>query len=57
MSDGVLVICLERGADCLHSGPADSTASQNSIISCLIELQTGFTFMVPAYQVVMEKRP
>ena len=30
-------------------GPADATASQNPIISCLIEIQTRFTFLVPAY--------
>ena len=37
---------LERGADCLY-GPADATASQNPIISCLIQIQTGFSFLVP----------
>ena len=36
-----MVICLERGADCLH-GPADATASQNPIISCLVQIRTGF---------------
>jgi len=32
-------------------GPADATAmpSQNPIISCLILIQTGFTFLVSAY--------
>ena len=30
-------------------GPADATASQNPVISCVIEIQTGFTFLVPAY--------
>jgi len=30
-----VVICLERGADCAY-GPADATASQNSIDFCLI---------------------
>ena len=30
-------------------GPADATASPNPIISCLIQIQTGFTFLVPAY--------
>ena len=29
--------------------PADATASQNPIISCLILIQTGFTLLVPAY--------
>ena len=31
-----VVICLQRGADCSHYDPADDTASQNPIISCLI---------------------
>jgi len=35
-------------------GPADVTASQNLIISCLIQIQTGLPFW---YQVVLEKRP
>ena len=48
--------CLERGADCSHM-PADATASQNPIISCLIQIQTGFTFLVPAYLGCPEKRP
>jgi len=30
--------------------------SQNPIISCLLKIQTGFTFLLPAYQVVLEKR-
>jgi len=30
-------------------GPADATASQNPVISCLIQIQTGFTLQVPAY--------
>jgi len=30
-------------------GPADATVSQNPIISCHIFIQTGFTFLVPAY--------
>jgi len=30
-------------------GPADATASPNPIISCLIQIQTGFTFLEPAY--------
>jgi len=33
----------------LAYGLADATASQNPIISCLIQTQTGFTFLVPAY--------
>jgi len=30
-------------------GPADVTASQNPIVSCLNQIQTGFTFLVLAY--------
>jgi len=30
-------------------GPADATASQNPIISCLIEIQTSFTLLALAY--------
>jgi len=30
-------------------GPADATASRNPIICCLIQIQTGFTFLVPVY--------
>ena len=30
-------------------GPADITAIPKPIISCLTEIQTGFTFLVPAY--------
>ena len=30
-------------------GPADATASQNPIISCLIHVLTGYTFLVLAY--------
>ena len=44
-----MVICLERGADCLHIVQLMSLLSQNPVISCLILIQTGFTFLVPAY--------
>jgi len=30
-------------------GPADATAIPNPIMSCLIQIQTGFTFVVPTY--------
>jgi len=30
-------------------GPTDATATSNPIVSCLIEIQTGVTFLVPAY--------
>ena len=36
-------------------GPADATAT--SIISCFIKIRIGFTFLVPATPVVLEKRP
>jgi len=38
-------------------GPADATACQNPIISCLFYIQTGFTFLVPVYPGCPEKRP
>ena len=67
-----MVICLERGADCLHNvqrmplpfqtqgsrgdgisipihTPYPRQTCPNPIVSCLIEIQTGFTFPVPAY--------
>jgi len=67
-----VVICLERGADCLHNvqlmplpfqtqgsrgdgisipipTPYPRQTCPNPIVSCLIEIQTGFTFPVPAY--------
>ena len=46
-------------ADCLHVGPADATVDciPKPIISCVIEIQTGFTFLVQAYQVDLETRP
>jgi len=45
VTDVGVVICLEQGAN----GPADAAASPNPIISCLMQIQTGFTFLVPAY--------
>jgi len=36
-------------------GPADATASKKPTISCLILVQTGFTFLVPAYPDCPEK--
>ena len=44
-----MVICLERGADCLHMVQLMPLPSPNPIISCVIEIQTGFTFLVLAY--------
>ena len=48
-----VVICLERGAD-LHMAklmPLPLT------VSCFIEIQTGFTFLVPAHLVSPGKGP
>ena len=44
-----VVICLERGANCLHMVHLMPLPSQNPIISCLIYIQADFTFLVPAY--------
>ena len=52
-----MVICLQRDADCLHMVQLMPLPSQNPTISCLISIQTAFTFLVPAYRVVLEKRP
>ena len=48
-----MVICLERGAD-LHMAqlmPLPLT------VSCFSKIQTGFTFLVPAHRVVLDKGP
>ena len=42
-------VCLDRGADCLHMVQLMPLSSQNPIISCLMLIQTGFTFLFPAY--------
>ena len=44
-----MIICLERGTDCLHVVQLMPLPSQNPMVSCLIQIQTGFTFLVPAY--------
>ena len=44
-----MVICLERGADCLHMAQLMPLSSQNHIIFCIVLIQTGLTFLVPAY--------
>ena len=41
-----VVICLERGADCLHMIKLMPLPSQNPTISCLIKTQNGFTCLV-----------
>ena len=43
-----MVICLERGADCLHMVQLMPLPPPNPIISCLIQFQTRFTFLVLA---------
>jgi len=52
-----VVICLEQGADYLHMVQLMPQPSQNPIVSCLIWIQTGFTFLVPAYPCCPGKRP
>jgi len=44
-----VVICLKWSADCLHMVQLMPLPSQNPIISCIIYIQTGFTFLVLAY--------
>jgi len=49
-----VVICLEWGADCLHIAqlmPLPLT------ISCFSKFQIGFTFLVPAHRVVLDRGP
>ena len=40
-----MVIRLERGADCLHMVQLMPQPSPNPVISCLIEIQTGFSVL------------
>jgi len=45
-----MVMCLERGADCLHMVQLMSLHPKTPIISFLVYIQTGFqTFLMPAY--------
>ena len=44
-----VVICLERGADCLHMVQLMPLPSPNLTISCLSWIQTSFTSLLPAY--------
>jgi len=48
-----VVICLERGAD-LHMA---QLMLLPLAVSCSSKIQIGFTFLVPAYQGFLEKRP
>ena len=45
-----LSVCSEVQVVCIIAyGPADATASQNPVTSCLIQITTSFIFPVPAY--------
>ena len=44
-----MVICLERDANALHMVQLVQLTPQNPVISCLIQIQTSFTFLVLAY--------
>ena len=41
-----MVICLERGTDCLHM---DLLMPRPLTVSCFSKIQIGFTFLVPAH--------
>ena len=41
-----VVICLERGTDCLHMVQLMPVPPQNPIVPWLISIRTGFTFLV-----------
>ena len=47
LSNEVLAICLQRGANDLHMW--SSSCHCHPIISCFVKIQTGLTFQVPAY--------
>jgi len=49
-----MVICLEQGA---YGLLMVQLMSLPPIISCFIKIHNGSTFLVPAYQAVLEKRP
>ena len=51
-----MVICLERGADCLHMVQLMPQPSQNPIISCLIKSRLVLPFWHRRTQVVLERR-
>jgi len=52
-----VIICLEHGADCLHTVQLMPLHPKTPIIFCIIWIQTGFTFLVPAYPGCPGKRP
>ena len=44
-----MIICLERDADCSHMVQLMPLSPQNLVISCLAQIQTGFTSLVLDY--------
>jgi len=54
-----VVICLERGADCLHTVQLIPLPSQNLIVTCLVEIQARLVlpFWYWLTQVVLGKKP
>jgi len=44
-----VVVCQERGTDCLHMVQLMPLSSEDPIISSLIQIQIDLTFLVPAY--------
>jgi len=54
-----VVICLERGADCLHTVQLIPLPSQNLIVTCLVEIQARLVlpFWYWLTQVVLRKKP
>jgi len=44
-----VVICLERGADCLHMVQLMRLHPQTASSLASFKIRTGFTFLVPAY--------
>jgi len=52
-----VVICLERGAECLHVVQLMPLLSQNPIIACLIKSRLVLPLWYRLTQVFLEKRP
>jgi len=44
-----VVVCQERGTDCLHMVQLMPLLSEDPIISSLIQIQIDLTFLVPPY--------
>jgi len=49
LSDEMLLLSVWSKVQIVCIWSADATAFQNPIISCLIQISTGFTFLVLAY--------